>query len=251
MEEKLFWSETTRIKSSEADFQNRLKLSSFFELTQDLATQHASMLGVGYDDLIKREMGWVLSRKKIVFYEVPSLGEQVTLRTWPKGIQQKLFFMRDHEMLGEDGRRLAVATSAYVLVSVRARRIVLPNALELQMPDNGGRSALDEVLEKIPAVENLEACFTLKVGYSAVDVMGHANNARYIEWISDCFSFEEHSAARPAWMQINYLNEVRPGESVELLRGRRNGGAAAGTWYVTGMNLTTGAKAFEAELGLV
>lgn len=239
--------EKTYIKSSETDFQKRLKLSGFFQLMQDIASSHASRLGVGYDDLQPRELAWVLSRKKIYFYDFPMMGETISLRTWPKGIQQKLFFMRDHEMRGDDGRRLAAATSAYVLVSTRARRIVLPNALDMPLPDNGGLNAIDESLEKITAVEDLCECYTQPVGYSAVDIMGHVNNARYVEWISDCFSIEEHQAHRPAWLQINYINEVKPGEQVSLQRGARQESPL--TWYITGTNQNTGAKAFEAELG--
>jgi medium-chain acyl-[acyl-carrier-protein] hydrolase len=246
MEANTIWSEEMEIKSSETDFQKRLKLSSFFELMQDLASSHASRLGVGYEDLQKRELAWVLSRKKVRFFDFPEMGETVRLATWPKGIQQKLFFMRDHEMTAAGGRLLATSTSAYVLVSTRVRRIVLPNALEMPIPDNNGRSAIDELLEKIVPLETLSPCLTLTVGYSALDIMGHTNNARYIEWISDCFSIEEHQTQRPAWLQINYLNEVRPGEAVQILRGQRE--EAPGVWYLAGVNQATGAKAFEAEI---
>jgi acyl-ACP thioesterase len=246
MQASTTWSEETSIKSSETDFQKRLKLSSFFERMQDLASDHASRLGVGYEALQKRELAWVLSRKKVVFYDFPQMGETIHLETWPKGIQQKLFFMRDHEMRAADGRRLATSTSAYVLVSTRVRRIVLPNALDMPLPDNSGRSAIDELLEKLLPEEDLSPCHTLTVGYSALDIMGHTNNARYIEWISDCFSIEEHQAQRPAWLQINYLNEVKPGDTVQLLRGQRRD--TPGLWYLCGINPASGVKAFEAEM---
>lgn len=248
MEVSTIWTEQTYIKSSETDFQKRLKLSSFFQLMQDVAANHADHLGVGYDALQEHELAWVLSRKKVRFLDFPRMGETITLRTWPKGVQQKIFFMRDHEMISADGRLLAVSTSAYVLVSTRARRIVLPNALDRPIPDNNGMHALDEVLEKLsPPDEDAQDCCTLPVGYSAVDVMGHVNNARYIEWIADCFSLDEHRANRPHWLQINYLNEVLPGERVTLQRARRTGNPRV--WYISGMNTSTGAKAFEAEMG--
>jgi hypothetical protein len=77
--------------------------------------------------------------------------------------------------------------------------------------------------------------------------VGHVNNTRYIDWVSDCFSFEEYQAQRPAWLQINFLNEVRPGEAVTLYRAPYPGDPAA--WYVTGTNQNTGARAFEAAVG--
>ena len=248
MEVNTIWTEQALIKSSETDFQKRLKLSGFFQLMQDIASNHANHIGVGYEELNRRALAWILSRKKVRFFDFPLMGETVTLRTWPKGIQQKIFFMRDHEMTGADGRLLAVSTSAYVLVSTSARRIMLPNALDHPLPDNNGLSALDEILEKLPAPDGeMQTCCSLPVGYSSVDIMGHVNNARYIEWIGDCFSLEEHRANRPNWLQINYLNEVLPGEQVALERGRRAGNPRV--WYIAGSNTSTGTRAFEAEMG--
>lgn len=247
MEATTVWTEQITIKSSETDFQKRLKLSSFFEVMQDMASNHADHLGLGYYVLAQRDLAWVLSRKKVRIFESPRMGEVVTLKTWPKGIQQKIFFMRDHEMTGEDGRPLAASTSAYVVVNLRTRRIAMPGTLDVIPPDNGGLSAIDEALEKIAPVEPLAECFCLQAGYSAVDVMGHVNNARYIEWISDCFGMADYEQRRPAWLQINYLNEVVAGETVRLLRGQR--AEVPNAWYITGIKEENGLKAFEAELG--
>jgi medium-chain acyl-[acyl-carrier-protein] hydrolase len=239
--------ELTTVQSSETDFQQRLKLSNLFLWLQDAAANHAASLGFGYDDLLKQDLAWVLSRIRVQFFDFPKMGEPVTVKTWPKGVQQKLFFMRDYQLSGADGQPFVSATSAYVLINTRTRRIAMPGVLDVPVPDNGGLSAIDEPLDKIALVENLSDCYTLTVGYSMVDIMGHVNNARYIDWISDCFSIAEHQAHCPAWLQINFLNEVKPGEAVRLLRGERPD--QTNVYYITGMNQATRAKAFEAEMG--
>jgi hypothetical protein len=122
-----------------------------------------------------------------------------------------------------------------------------PQSLTGNLPNNDGLSALDEILEKIPPAEGLEDQMVTRAGYSTIDLMGHVNNARYIDWISDCFTFEEHLTKKLSWLQINYVNEVKPGEPVALQRGAYPGGL--NTWYITGTNLVTGAKAFEAQVG--
>ncbi len=240
------WQEEFTVKSSDTDFQARLKLSMFFTWMQDIASSHAEHLGVGYHDLMQRELAWILSRKKVRFFDFPKMGEKVVIQTWPKGIQQKLFFMRDHQVNGEDGRLLALSTTAYVLVNTRARRIVPHNALDLPVPDNNGKSAIDEGLEKLPAAEGLSECYTLQAGYSMIDLMGHVNNVRYIDWISDCFSISDYADCRPAWLQVNYINEIKPGERVSLLKALYPG--ENDRWYLTGTNLESGAKAFEAAI---
>jgi medium-chain acyl-[acyl-carrier-protein] hydrolase len=246
MQLKKVWFEETQVKSSETDFRMRWKISSFFEAMQEAAAHHASHLGFGYTDLLAQDMVWILSRVKIKFHDFPLHEEKVTIQTWPKTIQQRLFFLRDFLLFGSDGRKCASASSAYVLVNPSARRVLPAQALKSEMPDNEGLVAIDETLEKIPAGEPLEEYMCVEARYSAVDLIGHVNNARYIDWVSDCFSFEEHQSRKLDWLQINYINEVKPGESVRLARAKYPD--AAGGWYITGTNLKTSQKSFEAAL---
>ena len=117
---------------------------------QEAAANHAAALGVGYSPMLERDMAWVLSRVKIRFLDLPRMGEEVILRTWPRGVQQKLFFTREFEISAGDGRALALATTGWVLIQPARRRILPPAALKLELPmrDSG---ALDELLEKIPS----------------------------------------------------------------------------------------------------
>lgn len=243
---KTVWTEEARVRASETDFRSRWKVASFFSVMMEAAGHHASSLGFDYAGMMQNDMVWVLSRLKIVFEAFPVMGEAVTIQTWPKGIQQKLFFMRDYKIYSADGNCLAAATSAYVLMSPRARRILLPQALPGQVPHNDGFSAIDEPLEKIPTVEPLESILTTQASYSAVDLMGHVNNTRYVEWICDSFSFQEHQAGTIQSLQINYVNEVKPGETIALARAHLKNNANG--WYVTGTNQSTGLKAFDAEI---
>jgi acyl-ACP thioesterase len=79
-----------------------------------------------------------------------------------------------------------------------------------------------------------------------VDVVGHANNSRYVEWICNCFPmgwYEEHAIE---WMQVNYDHEVRPGETVNISSGEVNG--KDGLWYLTGKLAERDERAFEAAI---
>jgi acyl-ACP thioesterase len=213
----------------------------------EAAAHHADALGFGFDKMLANDMTWILSRLKIRFYDFPRLDDKVTIQTWPKGFQQKIFFMRDYHLMGSSGQTYASATSAYILVNPRLRRMLPPQALTGDLPDNGGLSALDEVLDKIPIANPPQEQLTMRAGYSAIDLMGHVNNARYIDWISDCFSFDEHQKHKMSWLQVNYINEVKPGESVSLQRAGYTD--QPNTWYIAGANMNTEAKAFEAQVG--
>jgi medium-chain acyl-[acyl-carrier-protein] hydrolase len=241
---KTIWEEEVPVRSFETDFMERWKPSCIFQAMQETATHHASHFGFPYKFMLDKDLIWIISRVKVKFFTLPVLGDRVIIRTWPKGIQQKVFFMRDFQLLSPDGRQFVVATTAWILVSPKARRFLLPQALPGKVPDNDGLSAMDELLEKIPLPDGMPERLQVQAGYSSVDLMGHVNNARYVEWISDCFGPEEHAARKLDWMQVNYINEVKQGESVSITAAPSTGNPDL--WAIQGANLVSGARAFEA-----
>ena len=247
MEPQFVYHEDTRVKTYETDFQKRLKPASLLRMLIETASEHAAALGFSYSGLFEKNLVWVLSRVKIRIAELPAVGESVHLKTWPKGIQQKLFFMRDFEITGDGGKTLGAASFAWLLIDPAARRMLTPQALGAAVPDNGGFAAIAETLEKINPPDDMPERFTALANYSAVDLVGHVNAARYLEWICDCFPHEHYETHRLAWLQINYINETRPGETLSIRTAQMAGDPL--TWYAAGINLATGARSFEAALG--
>lgn len=240
------WTEDIRVRAYETDIHNLWKPSAFFLAFQDAATNHAANLGYDYHSMHGAGRAWVLSRMKVYFYRFPSMGDPLTVRTWPSGIRQKIFFSRELEVISPQGDKYAAATSAWLLIDSRSRRMLLPEALPGALPENPGLEALNEDLMKIPASNGLAEKFTVRAAYSDVDLLGHVNNARYIDWIMDCFPFEHFERFQPAWLQINFNNEVRGGESVRVSAGEVSGNPSR--WLVVGEKSDSAEKAFEAEL---
>ena len=86
------YEEIIRVAGFECDFNHTLKPAAFFRYLTEAAGVHAQLLGAGFDTMIERNLYWVHSRMKIKFIEFPRVGDMITLRTWPKTIQQKLVF---------------------------------------------------------------------------------------------------------------------------------------------------------------
>ena len=243
---KTIWAEEIPVRSFETDINECWKPASFFQAMQEAATHHASHFGYDYRTMLARKQIWLLSRAKVRFYEFPVLGANVLVRTWPKGIDQKVFFMRDFQFEDLHGKQYAAATTAWLLIDPTARRMLLPSALIGSVPDNNGLSALNETLEKIDLPVNMEDKLNIDAGYSSVVLMGHVNNSRYVEWICDCFPLEFYNFHRIESIQVNYNHEVKPGERLSITAGRRNGEKSQ--WVLQGMNMTTSGKAFDALL---
>ncbi|MEW6504710.1 MAG: acyl-ACP thioesterase domain-containing protein [Chloroflexota bacterium] len=241
------WCEQFRVHVYETDLNNRWKPAAFFQSMEEAAANHARNLGYDYPDMMAKGMIWVLSRLKIRFDAFPTIPDKIILQTFPKGIQQKIFFSRDFLFTLQSGKRLAVATSAWLLIDPHKRRMLLPTSLPGSLPSNDGLSTLNENLEKIALPGEMTPILTRTAGYSDLDLMNHVNNARYVEWVCDCFPPEHYRRYLPAWLQINYNHEVLPGASVTLSVGTKS--VEPLTHVVCGSLNEGETRAFEAEIG--
>ncbi len=210
------------------------------------ANKHIDLLGEGYRALLDQGLVWVLSRMKLHFLRFPHVEEQITIRTWPKTIQQKLFFIRDYEIRSAEGKLLTAATSAWLMMNMQTRRLVPPAALQLNLPQNPDRQALTEPLEKLTPPADGEERLRLRAGYSAIDVVGHVNNARYIEWVCDAFPTFWYQGHSLETLQINYDREVHPEDEVVVKVAALDG--QPGALALSGKNLTQGTEAFTAAV---
>ncbi len=238
--------ESFTIHPIECDFNQEWKPAAIMQHLTEIAGTHAAMLGVGFDVMLSNNLYWIHSRMKIKFLCLPRAGETITIRTWPKTIYRRLLYIRDFELLDGDGQQLIVASSAWVIINATTRRMAPPKSVILNLPEVHDPVGLDEPLEKLDLAQNGDERLRLRAGYSAVDLVGHVNNSRYVEWICDAFPIEMFKQHKLDWLQINYEHEVLPGEEVAILV--NPAGHDSGLWAVEGRNITGGTRAFEAAL---
>ncbi len=247
MEKSAFFTSRNSVETQNVDFLGLWRPSRMLEHLIDTASRHAAILGYSYDDLFAQKIVWVLSRINIHINRRPAIGEEITTRTWIKGIQQKLFFLRDFEVKDAQGAKVASASFAWLLIDLENRRILPAASMRVTLPDPHGQSALDEPLEKINAPEGMPEVFVAPVTYCAVDILGHATSARYVDWIFDCFPLETYREKQVSQLRLNFVHEILPGEQVSI-RAAQQDGSSPETWMVAGENSSTGERAFEAAV---
>ena len=115
MEHRIY-RENIRVRHREADRNGRLKLLSWFDFLQEAAANHAARLGVGLNALTERGRLWVLSRLKLEIRRSPRIGEELTVETYPSGVN-RLFFTREFQVFDKSGEVIARASSAWLLLS--------------------------------------------------------------------------------------------------------------------------------------
>ena len=183
---------------------------------------------------------------RIKFFSFPHAGDIVTIRTWPKTIHRKLLYIRDFEVLDSGGGQLAAATSAWMIINAITHRIVPQKSLNLDLPAVSDSTGLDELLDRLSLLQNGDERLRVRAGYSDVDIVGHVNNSRYVEWICDAFPIEMFREHKLDWLQINYEHEILPGEEVSILVSPPE--EDSGLWALEGRNRSNNTRAFESVL---
>jgi acyl-ACP thioesterase len=205
--------ESFPIRAFECDLHGRLLPRTFCLLLQEAAAAHAAALGVAVESLLERGLAWVLSQLRLEVQRWPRAGDTLIIATWPEaasGTRTERRFL----LSTSTGEELGQALTLWLVLDLERRRPV-------RLPDfvSGAlaavvRSSAPTRLEPIPALPEVREERALAVGYSDLDLVRHANNAAFVEWVVECTSGELWEHHEPAELELHYLAECRLGDAV-------------------------------------
>jgi acyl-ACP thioesterase len=219
------WREKVNIRFGNVDRSDRLTLGSIFGFFQEAAISHATELGAGRDALAGRGQAWVLSRLSLFVERRPVCGETIEVCSWPRGFE-RLFAFRDYAIKGTDGKELVRGRGVWLVLDIEKRKPLRIQPIADAMPHNDGIDAFPAGPSDLSRRANLVKLCERRALYSDIDFYGHVNNARYVQWIQDATDIEILTNAGQIRLDINYLSEVMPRETVELWTARFDGDAS-------------------------
>jgi len=209
------WREKVPLRFGCVDRSDRLTLWSIFNFFQEAAISHATSLGVGRQAMADSGQAWILSRLSLFVERRPVYGETVQVSTWPRR-WEKLFALRDYDIRDAEDKIVVRGRGAWLVLDAQKRRPLRAQAVMENLPPNDGIDAFPAGPAALQPREKLVKASSRTALYSDIDYYGHANNARYIQWIQDAADFDVLTNADQIRLDINYLSEVLPGETVEL-----------------------------------
>jgi medium-chain acyl-[acyl-carrier-protein] hydrolase len=194
-----------------------LNLCSLFNYMQDIAADHAVKLGFGRDDLMRDNRFWVLSRMYSEINMWPLWGETILIKTWPNGTD-KLFALRNYEVLYPDGRHIASGTSSWLILDRTTKRVQRPDTiLSHYNPFLKKEETPIRYASKLePAGEYTKTSANFRIKVSDLDVNLHTNNVRYLQWTYDTYDLEFIMKNEPQSAEINYLAESICNEEITI-----------------------------------
>ncbi len=202
--------------STKSYFINRfgkLSTSFMFYQMQDIAWEHAAILGFGYDNLKEEQQFWVLSKLLVKIGRRPDWGEDFTLETWSRGTDG-FFGYRDYNFVDKAGNNIIQATSAWLVLDLKSKRIV--RLTEFDNFPKYEESVFGENPGKVQAPKSEELLNFMPVLFNEIDINQHFNSGRYLERIIDSYTFEFHEKNELAEFEINFMKEGMPADKLAI-----------------------------------
>ncbi|MDF1574402.1 MAG: thioesterase [Bacteroidales bacterium] len=204
------------ISSYDLNPKGQARLTTMANFFQEVAYHHASDLGLGYDDMKRRKTTWVLSRMRICMERYPVWNEQIKLETWPSGAE-RLFALRDFRVTDSQGELIGKASTAWLILDLDTHRLVRPREMleQFKLIIHDERM-FEEALDKIAVPGELSFLKQHAVVFSDLDIVGHVNNVKYMEWCMDALSTAENAEQEIRELEINFNHEALFGDLIRL-----------------------------------
>jgi len=190
LKQEICWSD------KDFDSNGNIKISSLMYAFQDIAGDHAESLNVGFDDLIKNNSMWVITKLRFKVMGKVAAGRKYILQTFPRP-RKGVTFYRDYYLHDIEGNEIARGTSHWSIVNFETRKVERVRfQFEGEFTEN---IAFEDDIAKFK-VRDAEHISIHKVVESDLDRNQHTNNCRYGDMTEsviekkDCYEFTLHFA---------------------------------------------------------
>lgn len=192
---------------------DRLKLSQVLNYIQQIAGDHCVLLGAHREALMEKGLFWAVIRHRVQITRLPRANETLTVQTWPMPTTRTAF-PRSTVAYDAQGNECFRAISLWVLMDAKSRAMVLPGKTDVAVAGALLGSELAAPGSIVPHPMANSTCRT--VLFTDLDVNGHMNNCRYLDWVCDILPSPFHQANVPAEFTVCYLSEATEGEALKL-----------------------------------
>ncbi len=201
------------ISEGDADRFGRLLPSSLLRFVQVAAGEHCGLLHLSWQELQEKGLFWAILRHRLQITRWPQKGERILLETWPMPTTRTAY---PRSVIAYDaaGQELLRSVSLWVLMDPNTRALVLPKKSGVDVPGilRGNELSLPGAL--MPGALSDSCCRTVR--FTDLDLNGHMNNARYLDWVWDVLPSRFHENNTPRELTLYYHAEAREGETLEL-----------------------------------
>ncbi len=201
------------VSSFDADAFGDMRPTALVRRLQVAADAHARQHQLAVDQLLATGRTWVLREFHLRVLRTPRFMEPCRVTTWATSRSAGIRAWRDFVLESEASERLAEATSLWLMLDAEKWKLIrLPSAVFMMVNP-----------EPEPALESLEiggdfapaqVPEEIRVHWLDVDLNGHVNNVRYLEWMLGALPDAHWKQYSLAHLAVDFQDEARPGDGL-------------------------------------
>ena len=192
-----------------ADMNGHIKLPDVILLSLQVSGMQSIELGVSDKAILEDyNLVWIITDYDIEVVRLPRFAEEITIETEALSYN-RLFCYRRFTIYDEAGQELIHMIATFVLMDRDSRKV---HAVEPEIVAPY-QSDFDKKLIRGPKYESLNEPISkdYHVRFYDLDMNGHVNNSKYLDWIFEVMGADFLTQYIPKRINLKYVKEVRPG----------------------------------------
>ena len=199
----------TKIPFDMSDMNGHIKLPDIILLSLQVSGSQSAQLGVSDKEILERyNLVWIITEYDIDVIRLPRFAEEITIETEALSYN-RLFCYRRFTIYDESGQAIIQMLATFALMDRDSRKVHNVEA-EMVAPY---QSEFSKKIIRGPKYMDLEnpSSKDYHVRFYDLDMNGHVNNSKYLDWIFEVMGAEFLTNHIPKKINLKYVKEVRPG----------------------------------------
>lgn len=211
------------VKPEDFDESGKIRADRVFQYLQYASESHVNSLGVGPDDLIKKDYIWVLTKMRVRYTGEMKEGEKYICTTFPAS-QKRATFKRDYYInYAADGadpdKAVVIGASQWCILNHKTRKLEKTD-IAFEIPEDE-TDIIEGVFPKIHG-NNPQFVMDHSVNARDLDYNDHCNNTRYIALSEEATGKNVNKA-----IYVNFASETRFGDTFSIFTEEQESGTYA------------------------
>ncbi len=209
----IIYREPYQVPFYESDINHNMKLPQLLALALQISGQHSISLGMSNEVIFNRfGLVWIVTDYSIEIERLPRYAETVIIETEATAYN-KLFCYRDFNIYDENEHKIMTIHSTFVLMDYETRKV---HPVEEEIVKVYESEKIRKMIRgpRYHELENPQST-PYHVRFYDLDMNGHVNNSKYLEWMFDVLDFDFLSQHTPEKIDLKYVKEVHNGTDIE------------------------------------
>ena len=195
---------------------------AILEYLENVAAYHSDSVGYGVNTTDKTNLTWVLLDWKVKVIKRPIYGQILDIHTWSRYII-KCYAYRDFEVYDDKGNLCVIATSKWLLINSKERKIEkIPEEMAKKYDSEEKEVFGEKEIEKLKVPNEFESQIKYKIQRKDIDVIGHVHNLYYLDFAYEALPEDVYKKRPFDNIRIMYKKEIKLGETI-ICKFARNG----------------------------